>query len=372
MNKPLILLFASLGALWAQAPAPPPPIQSPEVHSDRTVTFRFRDPNAQQVVLGFEGVKDRPMTKDDQGVWSVTTEALEPDYYGYSFKADGVGLIDPNNSLMKPNLISTQSMVHVPGQPSVPWEINDGPHGVVHHHFFQSAVVGDQRDLYVYTPPGYEGTSGKKYPVLYLLHGYSDDASGWTAVGRANVIMDNLINQGKAKPMIVVMTLGYGAPEIVRKDFGGLRDVGLRQRNYNRYRDSLFTEVMPMVEKNYRMLTDRNSRAITGLSMGGAESLFVGLNALDKFAWIGAFSAGGAGEDFDATFPKLDAKSNSQIRLLWVACGTEDGLIEPNRKFRAWLTSKNIQHADIETPGMHTWMVWRRNLATFAPLLFQK
>ena len=232
-------------------------------------------------------------------------------------------------------------------------------------------MVGDNRDYYVYTPPGYDLHAKKKYPVLYLLHGYSDDASAWTAVGRANIILDNLISQGKAKPMLIVMPLGYGAPEIVSTDRATLRDQDLRRRNYDNFREALFTEVMPQVEKQYRVLTGRDDRAIAGLSMGGAESLFVGLNALDRFAWIGSFSAGGLSQDFDELFPKLDAKANSRIRLLWVACGTEDRLIEFNRKFRDWLKSKDIQHIDIETPGMHTWMVWRGNLSNFAPLLFQ-
>ena len=354
----------------AQTP-PPPPLISPEVQPDHRVTFRLRDPNAKEVMLAREGMQPVPMQKDDQGVWSITTEPLEPDYYGYSLVADGVGLIDPSNSLMKPNLLFTQSMVHVPGPSSLPWELNDVPHGVIHHHFYRSAVVGDDRDYYVYTPPGYDPTAKQLYPVLCLLHGFSDDASGWTAVGRANVILDNLIAQGKAKPMIVVMPLGYGAPEIVTRGFTAFRDVSLRQRNMDRFRDALLTEVLPQVERSYRALTDRNSRAIAGLSMGGAESLYTGLNALDHFAWVGSFSGGGIGEDFNAEFPSLDSKANAQLHLLWIACGTEDRLIEPNRKFREWLAAKGIQHTDIETPGMHTWMVWRRNLAAFASLLFQ-
>ena len=363
-----VAAFIPLGAQPPQAPL----IISPEVHADRTVTFRFRDPNAKEVLLAREGTKRVAMEKDDQGVWSVTTEALDPDLYGYSFIADGVALIDPSNHLMKPNLLNTQSMVHVPGPSSLPWEVTDAPHGEIHHHFYKSAVVGDERDFYVYTPPGYDPAAKKLYPVLYLLHGYSDDASGWTAVGRANVILDNLIAAGKAKPMIIVMPLGYGAPEIVSRNGPRLRDPNIRSRNYDRFRDALLTEVIPQVEKSYRAIKDRNSRAIAGLSMGGAESLLVGLNALDRFAWVGSFSAGGAGEDYNATFPKLDSKANSQLHLLWIACGTEDQLITPNRKFREWLTTKDIRHTDIETPGMHTWMVWRRNLAEFAPLLFQK
>jgi enterochelin esterase-like enzyme len=356
-----------------QAPLQPERIVSPEVHLDRSVTFRFRDPNAKEVVVTLEGAaKPLPMQKDEEGVWSVTTEPLEPDYYGYSFVADGVSLVDPSNASLKPNLLFLSNRVHVPGPSSLPWEINQVFHGVIHHHFYHSTAVGDDRDFYVYTPPGYDPAGKALYPVLYLLHGYSDDASAWTAVGRANVILDNLIAQGKTKPMIVVMPLGYGAPQILSHGFAAFRHASLVLENMQKFRDALLTEVMPQVEQDYRVLTDRNSRAIAGLSMGGAESLHVGLNNLDHFAWIGSFSAGGQGDDPNAEFPALDAKANAQLRLLWIACGTEDHLIEPNRKFREWLASKGVRHTDVETPGMHTWMVWRRNLASFAPLLFQE
>lgn len=373
-----LFLALILAALWAprsawgqQAARPHAPIVSPEVHADHTVTFRFRDPNAKEVVLAREGVeKPYAMQKDDDGVWSVTIGPVEPDYYGYSFVADGVRLMDPSNSLIKPNLLGVTSEVHVPG-PGLPWEVSEVPHGIIHHHFYHSDLVGDDRDYYVYTPPGYDATAKTLYPVLYLLHGFSDDASGWTAVGRANVILDNLIAQGKAKPMIVVMPLGYGAPEILHQGFEAFRDRSLVQRNMDRFRDALLTEVIPQVEKEYRASPDRDARAIAGLSMGGAESLFVGLNALDRFAWVGSFSAGGLPGDYSADFPSLGEPANSQLHLLWIACGTEDHLIGPNRLFRQWLTSKGIKHTDIETPGMHTWMVWRRNLSNFAPLLFQ-
>src|SRR5258707_3822103 len=247
-------LFVSLvlaSAVFAQTP--PAPVVSPEVHADNRVTFRFRAPNAKEVAVALEGgAKDLPMQKDEQGVWSVTTEPLAPEFYGYAFVADGVHLIDPSTPLMKPNLLNTTSQVHVPGPASLPWEVSDVPHGEVHHHFYKSEVVGDQRDFYVYTPPGYDPRGKQSYPVLYLLHGFSDDASGWTAVGRAHVILDTLIAAGKAKPMLVVMTLGYGAPEFVSRGFGVFRDLALRQRNYERYRDALFTEVIPFVEKPYR------------------------------------------------------------------------------------------------------------------------
>jgi enterochelin esterase-like enzyme len=348
------------------------PVISPDVHADNRVTFRFRAPNAKEVLFALEGVaKPVPMQQGAQGVWSVTTEPLTPDFYGYWFIADGVALVDPSNPLLKPNLLFRQSQAHVPGPPSLPWEVNGVPHGVVHHHFYKSKVVGDERDFFVYTPPGYDHRAKQTYPVLYLLHGFSDDASGWTAVGRANVILDNLIAQGKAKPMIVVMPLGYGALEMLWYGFSAFEHHELRDRNFNNFRQALLTEVIPQVEAAYLVKKDRDSRAIAGLSMGGAESLLTGLNTLNQFAWIGAFSSGGIPEDFSTDFPGLDAKANQQLRLLWISCGTEDGLMWANRQFRTWLASKGIQHVDIETPGAHTWMVWRRNLAEFAPLLFR-
>ncbi|HEY3593613.1 MAG TPA: alpha/beta hydrolase-fold protein, partial [Polyangiaceae bacterium] len=266
----------------------------------------------------------------------------------------------------------TQSMVHIPGA-SFPWEIGTGPRGEVHHHFYRSDTVHDDRDYYVYTPPGYDPREKTTYPVLYLLHGFSDDASGWTSVGHANVIFDNLIAEGKAKPMIVVMPLGYGAPEILARGFSGaFRDPVLRQRNFDLFQVALLTEVVPRVEKTYRIAKERELQAIAGLSMGGAEALLTGLNHLDRFAWIGAFSTGGLGpETFETKFPALNAKSAAKLRLLWTACGADDGLIEQHKKLVDWFASKNVPHTSLETPGAHTWMLWRRHLATFAPLLFR-
>ena len=366
-------LLISAVVLEALSQSPPPVVQSPDVHADHRVTFRVRAPNATEVMLAREGAADRvPLRKADGDVWTVTTEPLEPDLYGYAFVIDGVTVIDPSNSLIKPNLLNLQSVVHVPGPPSLPWEIKDVAHGAVVHHLYKSRIVGDDRDFFVYTPPGYSADAAKLYPVLFLLHGFSDDASAWTAVGRANVIFDNLIAEGVVSPMLVVMPLGYGAPEIVRRGFAGLQDETMRQRNYDRFRDALLTEVIPRVENEYRVSKNREARAIAGLSMGGAESLLVGLNALNRFAWIGAFSTGGLTDDFDRAFPAVDAKSNDQLRLLWIACGTEDRLIDSNRKLRQWLAAKGVHHDAIDTPGAHTWMVWRRNLASFAALLFRR
>lgn len=376
-----VVFLALIAPTLAQdaKPATPPPqtappaLVTPEVHSDNSVTFRFRAPNAQEVKLTREGVPDPlPMHKDENGIWTVNSPTWPPDYYGYSIVVDGQRNIDPYNPLLKPNLLSTENMVHIQGPPSLPWEWNDVPHGEVHHHFYRSTVANDDRDFYVYTPPDYDRSAKQMYPVLYLLHGYSDDASGWTAVGRANIILDNLIAQGKARAMIVVMPLGYGTMEMIRVGWGGIfNHPEVREQNLTKFREALLTEVMPRVESEYRITKDRNSRAIAGLSMGGSESLLTGLNNLDKFAWVGAFSAGGLPESFERDFPELDASANQKLHLLWIACGTEDRLITENRNLRGWLKTTGIQHTDVETPGMHTWMVWRRNLAAFSELLFR-
>ncbi len=351
----------------------PPPsrwrLKSPQVRADGTVAFRLLDPNAHEVLLDLSGAaKPIAMKKDQDGVWSVTTGPLEPEFYSYSFIADGVPLMDPSNHLVRPDLISPRSIVHVPGPTSLPWESRDVPHGVVSHHFYHSDVAGDNRDFYVYTPPGYNPRGQKLYPVLYLLHGFPAGANEWTAVGRANVILDNLIAQGRAKRMIVVMPLAYGAPPVLIPGWPGFR---LAMSNLPKFSETLLTEVMPRVEKDYRVLRGPTNTAIAGLSMGGGESLYVGLNHLNRFAWIGAFSAGPP-PDLDHDFPQLNKKSNSEIRLLWVACGEQDPLVgQFNRNLRGWLRARGVRFTEIETPGMHTWMVWRDNLATFLPLLFR-
>jgi enterochelin esterase family protein len=254
-------------------------------------------------------------------------------------------------------------------------------------------VAGDERDFFVYTPAGYDVHRAQPYPVLYLLHGLGDDAERWlTGGGGASNIFDNLIAQKKAAPMVVVTPLGYGTSNGPAG--------GRTAENLTGYEKILLDEVMPVVDRAYNVSRNREQRAIAGLSMGGAESLYVGLNHLDKFAWIGAFSSApmlfppavpalaaapagrGAGRGaapppmdpavFSQTFPKLDAKANSQIRMLWIVCGTADGLIGANRQFKDWLKSKNVQFTEQEVPDMaHVWPLWRQNLTDMAPRLFQ-
>ncbi len=371
----LVLIALAAQPALAQAPAAPAaPPASPEVHADGRITFRLRAPNAKEVAVARSGAERLAMARDEQGTWTATTAALAPDIYQYTFNVDGMASLDPMNAWVAPNLLNMSNMVRVPGPTSgdghLPWDLADVPRGQLHRHFYRSARVGDHRDYYVYTPPGYDPKGSQKYPVLYLLHGFSDDASGWTSVGQGHVILDNLIAAKRVVPMLVVMTLGYGAPEIVAR---GPRPPGIGQKNMEGYRDALFTEVIPAIEQAYRVDARRERRAIAGLSMGGAESLFVGLNAIDRFAWIGAFSSGGLGQpaQFAELFPALTAAEGKRLKLLWIACGTEDRLIEANRQFRSFLTERSVPHEAVETPGAHTWTVWRRNLATFTPLLFR-
>jgi len=344
---------------------------SPDVHPDRTVTFRLSMPNAQKVELGLEGASGVQMTKDAQGIWTYTTPALAPDIYGYSFTVDGTNVLDPNSHTVKPNLIWNGNAFTVPGNPPEAWEVQDVPHGMLHHHFYKSKVIGDQRDYFVYTPPAYRPNGRQKFPVLYLLHGFSDMANGWSEVGHANVILDNLIAAGKAEPMIVVMTLGYGVPDYASPN-RPRSSPGTGKKNSELFIQALLSEVIPDIESAYPVKTDQKNRAIAGLSMGGAETLLAGLNHLDKFAYVGAFSSGGLSSDFASAFPELTAeKANSMLRHLWVSCGTEDGLIKPNRALVTWLKGKDIHVDAVETPGQHTWMVWRRNLIAFGQTLFR-
>jgi enterochelin esterase-like enzyme len=350
-------------------PPVPEPLVSPEIHPDGSVTFRAFRPSSLEMFVQIDGEKPVIMQKDEMGLWSLTTKPLEPDYYGYILQDTGIPVIDPSNPLSLPNLLQNETMVHVPGPPSLPWEVSDIPHGVTHHYFYKSAAVGDVRDFWVYTPPGYDAHSATKYPVLYLLHGYGQKSSSWLEVAYADRILDHLIDEGKAKPMIVVMPTGYGGAEILRPN--AYWDDALRARNFERFKESLFNEVMPQVQRDFKVLTDRDSTALAGLSMGAAQSAIIGMNNLDRFAWIGMFSSGGLRENFNQEFPELSSSVNTRLHLLWVSCGADDGLLGINQDFDKWLASEGVRHTYVETSGNHTWMVWRRNLAAFATLLFR-
>ena len=383
----VVLPAAQQSTAPPSAPAPPQagrgggrgaaPIKSPEVGADGRVTFRLRAPNAKEVVVAI-GQTRLPMQKDEQGVWNVTSDVLAPNYYTYSLVIDGSSVNDPSNRQVETSFGNFRSMFVVPG--ADPWLPDPAaPRGTIARHTIRSTVANDERNFFVYTPASYDAKRSRPYPLVILQHGLGDDAERWMNGGAANVILDNLIHQNKAVPMVVVTTLGYG----VNNGPAG----AMTPESFPGFIKSLFTEVLPIVERSYHVSRNRADRAIAGLSMGGAEAVLTGLNHLDKFAWIASFSGafvmwpgvGGrgappeaAGAAFAKAFPTLDAKANSSIRMLWITCGTADGLIGVNRQFKDWLRTKNIRFTEEEVADVgHVWPYWRRNFAEFAQKVFQ-
>ena len=243
------------------------------------------------------------------------------------------------------------------------------PHGVVHHHTYLSQTTSSERGVYVYTPPGYRVDGTEQYPLLVLMHGYGDDESAWLEVGRANWIADNLIAQDKAVPMVIAMPYGHPLP-LARS--GTFDDYATR--NEAAMEQDLLHDLFPLLAAQYRLKQDRLQRAIVGLSMGGGQSLTIGLSNLDRFAWIGGFSSAPPRGDVDGKFADLlqdVAATNDQVKLLWIGCGKEDFLLERNQQFHSWLSEKKIDHTFQLTDGGHDWMVWRKYLAEFLPQLFR-
>lgn len=349
-------------------------IHSPEVKPGGEVTFRFLAPNAKKVLLIMDDGKLRNMTLDTAGVWSFK-EAFQPDIYRYTFSVDGNVLPDPNNPFIKPLFKRAlgQSLVLVPGPDEITWQVRDVPHGQLIQHFYRSKIVGDDRDFRVYTPPGYDPARKERYPVLYLFHGITDETSAWITAGRENVILDNLIADGKAVPMIIVNTLGYGAPEMFEPSNVNGRTPEALKKNEELFIASLLKEVMPMVDTLYNTGRTKAYRAVAGLSMGGGQSLDAGLNHPELFSYVGGFSPAVIllDPDYNKAFPKLNASVNKDFKLVWIAIGKDDYLLESTRKFRDWLKMKNINFSYTETDGVHSYNVWRRYLSTFAPLLFK-
>jgi len=318
------------------------------------------------------------MTRDDHGVWSVTTPVLPPEFYQYSFYEDGRLRTDPLNPVFVRNIITPGSVALLPGTPSGPWELADVPHGRVDHHIYTTHIAKNlpqnQEPYIVYTPPGYDPKHKGGYPVLYLLHGWSDTEYAWTEGGHADEILDRLLADGKVVPMIVVMPLGYGDFDFVTEGFKAWHEPVQVADNVDLYSKMLLTEIVPAVEHEYNIALGRENHAIAGLSMGGLESLTIGLKHSDEFAWVGGMSSAVFDANnamFEAYLPNLDAKK-ADLRLLWVACGKTDGLITGNHQFIAWAKTKGFDPVAVETPGAHTWLTWRDNLVTLAPLLFKK
>jgi enterochelin esterase-like enzyme len=376
MMRSLLVAFLALSTCVAgRAQADAAPVKTHMVNADGSVTFRLSAPHAQAVSISLESVK-KPlaMVKDAAGVWSVTTPPLKPQIYDYTFVIDGKHFPDPMNPDLHAGFSSIGSLITVPGTPPMPWELAAVPHGVVAIHRFTTHVAQalplDQSRYAVYTPPGYDPKKKGGYPVLYLLHGYTDDFDGWLNSGRADRILDALIAQGKAVPMIVVMPLGYGDWNFLTEGMGEWHVPIAVDKNTNLFAEGLETEVMPSVEREYNTARDRNHRAIAGLSMGGLETLQVGLTRPEQFAYVAGFSSAVSNEGFDAHFPNADGKK-ANFKLLWVSVGVDDNLLQPNRDFVAWANTKGYTVDAVETPGAHEWIVWRDNLVHVLPMLFR-
>jgi enterochelin esterase family protein len=353
------------------AAAGPPALNSHENNPDHSVTFRLYAPTAASVTVGVDYDQDIPMARGGDGVWSYTTPPLVPALHMYGFKSDGAAMLDPVNPDVVPCLRLLTNEVTVPG-PAQMWDVADVPHGVVHRHLYRTAVIqgleGGAERYYVYTPPGYDPRSGMKYPVLYLLHGWTHVAESWMHCGQANLILDNLAAKGLIVPMIVVMPLNYGDMDFV---LGADQwdDPSKVAHNLDTFSTALMTEIIPQVEGLYRASTRRGDRAIAGLSMGGGQSLVIGLENPDAFGWVGGFSAAVGYHDLDAAFPRMSPRTAPE--LLWVSCATGDGGYPSTKRYVAWLKSKGMDPMVVETPGEHNWAVWRDNLIHFAPLLFR-
>lgn len=337
-------------------------LTSPEVHSDRTVTFRLRAPQAKQVSVSGEIGQGKQMTRDDAGVWSITVGPLKPNIYDYAFTVDGMRILDPGNPEIK---TPTTSLLLVPAEKPALYELRPVPHGSVTIHWYDSRSCGVTRRIFVYTPPDY-ASSGRKYPVLYLLHGSGDNESMWVASGKANLIMDNLLAEGKAQPAVIVMPYGH-VPMTQQMSAD-------RNRRTQLFEDDLLQDVIPLVEKQYRVQTDPAHRAIAGLSMGGWQSSSIGLNHPELFGYVGVWSMGA--RDPDNTFKRmLENKKliDQNLKLLWIGCGRQDSVVgfDTAEQLSQWMTGHGVKNTWRPSEGAHEWPVWRMYLGEFLPLIFK-
>ncbi|HJZ72127.1 MAG TPA: alpha/beta hydrolase-fold protein [Vicinamibacterales bacterium] len=403
-QQPLLLAAPALQAPAPQSPTPgapqAPAFTSPEVRADRRVTFRVLAPAAQKVELrspgdipgvGGRGVAPPQLTKTTDGVWEITLGPVPAGAYRYVFTVDGVTVVDSRNPMTSQTNTTVYSLAIVPG--SDVFDTRNVPHGAVASVHYNSTALGGIRRAHVYTPPGYE-TSRDRYPVFYLLHGAGDVDDSWASVGRAGFILDNLIAAGKAVPMIVVMPAGHvngaGAAlggSVPAAAVQGMPGIG---NGPDPFANDFLTDLLPYIEKNYRVLTDRQSRAIAGLSMGGNQTLNIAIPNLQKFAYVGVFSSGiidggrrGTPAPADTAPPvgvawekqnaaALDNAANKRgLRLFWFSTGKEDFLLSTTRGTVDLFKRHGFNPVLIESEGAHTWLNWRDYLSKFAPQLFQ-
>ncbi|MDR2950773.1 MAG: esterase [Prevotella sp.] len=389
MKKTLLLIISFLLAIVyiqaQQALGEGSNITSPEVNTDNTVTFRLYAPNATEVKITGDWIPQEnwkpgmvSLTKNETGLWSYTTEALPSDLYSYSFFVDGLETKDPNNVYLNRD-VATISNIFITGNgQSDLYKVQNVPHGSVTRRWYDSPGNNKVRRITIYTPPGYE-TSSDSYPVLYLLHGMGGDEEAWMALGRASQVIDNLIAQGKAKPMIIVMPNGNVSQEAApgESSLGFYKPLFQLPQTMDGKMEETFPDIMKFVENNYRTYTDRSDRAIAGLSMGGYHSLHISRFYPNTFDYIGLFSPAinpnpginsRAYEDIEGT---LAGQIRNGYQLYWIGIGKTDFLYKDVTDYRAKLDNLGARYTYVESEGGHTWSNWRKYLSEFLPLLFK-
>ena len=377
----MMVLLMPVAALAQQALWGGSKLISPEIHENKTVTFRIKAPKAVKVqVLGdflSKGVAD--LVENKEGVWEYTTpEPLAPELYSYAFVVDGLKVNDPNNVYMIRDVATVNNIFIVGGERADLYKVNKVPHGSVSKVWYHSPSLGIDRRMTVYTPAGYE-TSGKRYPVFYLLHGMGGDENAWSELGRAAQILDNLIAQGKAEPMIVVMTNGNADLEAApgESSLGYMPPTTRLGKTMEGSFETHFPEVVKFIDKNYRTKANKKNRAIAGLSMGGFHSLHISKQYPDMFDYVGLFSAA-IMPGKNATSPvykdmegKLKLQFAKKPALYWIAIGKTDFLYKANREYRKLLDEKGYPYEYFENEDGHIWRNWRIYLTEFTPRLFK-
>ena len=350
----------------------PAGVVSPEYNADGSVTFRCQAANATKVELDTQMLPSvLPMTKDANGVWSITVTPGKPDIYPYCFVVDGTRIADPNNMFIFPNEGFKNSLADVRGpEPSVQ-DIRDVPHGKVSYRFYHSKTCGIDRTMTVYTPAGYDPAGSERLPVLYLIHGMTDTYETWFKVGHVNNILDNLIADGLAKRMIVVMPYANPYPEMMRQGLADRYD----SMDTDRVAAEIINDVRPFIEANYKVKTSARDRAVAGFSLGGRQALATGLGHPETFQWVCAMAPAIFGEEYKANFENgtyAPLKSlNGKFRLIWIGTGTSDFLIQASRGLDGYLTENGVKHTFYTPDGGHTWMNCRDYLTRIAQLIFK-
>jgi enterochelin esterase family protein len=376
----LLIFFCTINVAKSQPPRGAL-IVSPKVNADKTITFRYLAPKANEVKLSAQFLKTPiAMSKDTGGVWSVTTEPIKPDIYPYSFHVDGVVVMDPANVAFFPNERFKGSLVEVPADAPLVHDLRDVPHGTVSYEYYPS-VSGTTGTVVVYTPPSYDKNPSKKYPVYYLISGTTDTEETWFKVGKTNLILDNLIADGKAKDMIIVMPYGNVAARIAEQTPNGtkpadpiVRDNADAVSRAKAFESDLLDNLIPYIEKNYRTINNRENRAIGGFSRGGGQTLRAAFGNMDKFAWVCSYASFLAPAEMDKNFSHITTnadKTNQELKLFWISVGNEDFLYKGTIEFMDYLTSKKINFKSFINDGGHTWMNTKKYLNETAQLLFK-